>query len=189
MNPWLSHTALALVAFTVGWAAHPGPPSTADTSRDAVEGETPEGEEPAREAGVAGAEVEAEVTGLGGIFFKSEDPMGLSSWYRSRLGVGSANGTFVFTWLHADDPQEVGYTVWGVFPDSTGYFDPGEAPFMVNFRVTNLAGLLESLREQGVDIVGEVEEHPNGRFAWILDPEGRKIELWEPLPSAEDPYL
>ncbi len=66
---------------------------------------------------------------------------------------------------------------------------PSEASFMINFRVADLEGLIAALREEGVEIVGEIERHPNGAFAWILDPEGRKIELWEPVPSSEDPYL
>lgn len=131
----------------------------------------------------------AAVTGLGGIFFRSEDPGAIRDWYYQKLGVGSESGVFAFEWLEKDRPEERGYTVWGVFPATTEYFDPSESSFMVNLRVGDLEALVERLRADGVTIAGEIEDHPNGQFAWILDPEGRKVELWQPVPSAEDPYL
>ena len=132
---------------------------------------------------------EGRVTGLGGVFLKSDDPAALDAWYSEQLGVGTSGGPFVFEWLERDRPSEVGYTVWSIFPSTTKYFEPTVSPYMINFRVAGLERLLESLRANGVEIAGELEEHPNGKFAWIVDPEGRKIELWEPVPSAEDPYL
>jgi len=130
------------------------------------------------------------VTGLGGLFFRSRDPAATIDWYRTHLGIDSDEwGGFAFQWRAKDWPEEVGYTVWSAFPADTDYFSPSGESFMVNFRVADLAGLIEALRGEGVEIAGEVEEHPNGKFAWVLDPEGRKIELWEPVPSAEDPYL
>lgn len=130
------------------------------------------------------------VTGIGGVFFKSADPAGTREWYRDHLGIESEDfGGFAFQWSEKDRPSETGYTVWSAFPDSTDYFAPSEQPFMINFRVQNLTLLLAALKEEGVEVVGEIEQHPNGKFAWILDPEGRKIELWEPVPSADDPYL
>jgi len=130
------------------------------------------------------------VTGLGGMFFRSGDPKGVTEWYRAHLGIESdAWGGFAFQWLDKENPDETGYTVWSAFPDDTEHFAPSRHSFMVNFRVADLAGLIDALRAEGVEVVGEIEDHENGRFAWILDPEGRKIELWQPVPSREDPYL
>ncbi len=86
-------------------------------------------------------------------------------------------------------PEELGYTVWSAFPEDTKYFDPSENSFMVNFRVHDLEKLISELRTEGVEIVGKIEEHPNGKFAWILDLEGRKIELWQPVDSKNDPFI
>jgi len=136
-----------------------------------------------------GAEM-TRVTGIGGVFFKSSDPAAALAWYRTHLGIESDDwGGFAFQWTEKDQPGETGYTVWGAFPESTQYFKPSDQPFMVNFRVADMEGLIANLKAEGVQVVGEIEQHPNGKFAWILDPEGRKIELWEPVPSADDPYL
>jgi catechol 2,3-dioxygenase-like lactoylglutathione lyase family enzyme len=130
------------------------------------------------------------VTGLGGMFFRSRDPKETLAWYRRHLGIESADwGGVAFRWREPDRPDETGYTVWSAFPHDTGYFAPSEHAYMMNFRVDDLVGLVAALRAEGVEVVGEISEEPNGKFAWILDPEGRKIELWEPVPSREDPYL
>jgi catechol 2,3-dioxygenase-like lactoylglutathione lyase family enzyme len=130
------------------------------------------------------------VTGLGGMFFRSRDPKEAMTWYRRHLGIDVADwGGYAFRWLEPDRPEETGYTVWSAFPADTTYFAPSEHSFMVNFRVADLDALVDALRAEGVTVVGDVREEPNGKFAWILDPEGRKIELWEPVPSREDPYL
>ena len=129
------------------------------------------------------------VTGLGGVFFKTADKAATLEWYRERLGVDTTDFGSVFVWRDKDDTDEVGYTVWSPFAKDTEYFAPSDAPFMVNYRVENLDALLASLKTAGVTIVGEPKDEPNGRFAWIVDPEGRKIELWEPVPSKDDPYL
>jgi predicted enzyme related to lactoylglutathione lyase len=132
----------------------------------------------------------ARVTGIGGIFFRSPDPSATRDWYRTHLGIDAADwGGFAFQWREKENADEVGYTVWGVFPDSTGYFGSGTQSYMLNYRVADLNRLVESLREEDVSIVGEIEQHPNGKFAWIMDPDGRRIELWEPVPSSQDPYL
>ena len=111
-------------------------------------------------------------------------------WYRTHLGIDSGDwGGFAFQWIEQGRPSEIGYTIWTPFPDTTNYFSRGEQSFMVNFRVADLAGLVAGLRQDGVEIVGEIEQHPNGSFAWILDLEGRKVELWEPVDSRQDPYL
>ena len=129
------------------------------------------------------------VTGLGGLFFKSRDPVAARQWYREHLGIESAEYGFPFLWRERENPDETGYTVWNPFPTDTDYFAPSEQPFMVNFRVADLEGLVAALKEEGVEVVGGIAQEANGKFAWILDPEGNKIELWEPLPSKEDPYL
>ena len=130
------------------------------------------------------------VTGLGGVFFRSRDPKAALQWYRKHLGIESADwGGFAFQWIQKERPDEVGYTVWSAFPEDTEYFAPSQESFMVNFRVHDLGRLIAALEAEGIEIVGEIEQHENGKFAWILDPEGRKIELWEPVPSKDDPYL
>lgn len=130
------------------------------------------------------------VTGIGGVFFTSADPGTLLEWYRTHLGIDAEDwGGFAFQWEEQGKPGETGYTVWGAFPDTTEYFAPSHHPFMINFRVADISGMIAALRAAGVEIVGEVEQHPNGAFAWVLDPEGRKIELWQPVPARDDPYL
>lgn len=121
------------------------------------------------------------VTGIGGIFFKSQDPDSLREWYRAHLGIESAgsSGAF-FQWRDADNPEQEGMTIWSAFPDNTPYFNPSKAPFMINYRVADLDSLLSLLREEGVEIDPKVDDTEYGKFAWIMDPEGNRIELWEP---------
>lgn len=121
------------------------------------------------------------VTGLGGVFFKAEDPDALGSWYREQLGLPvGEHGYFDFKWRSEDDPDRVGRTVWSLFPSDTDYFGPTDQPFMINYRVDDLDGLLDALRDQGIAVDDEIEEYEFGRFAWITDPEGNRVELWEP---------
>lgn len=129
------------------------------------------------------------VTGIGGVFFKSADPKATREWYQEHLGVPAGEYGWPFLWRDLENPEERGYTVWGPFEESTDYFDPSDTTFMINYRVADIDGLVDSLQKAGVEVVAGPDEHPNGKFAWILDPDGRKIELWEPVPSAEDPYL
>jgi predicted enzyme related to lactoylglutathione lyase len=122
------------------------------------------------------------VTGLGGVFFKADDPKKMKEWYGRHLGLPVDEWGASFRWLEENKPDAkvAAYTVWSPFARDTDYFDPSKKQFMFNYRVENLAKLLSVLREEGVTIVGEVQEFPYGKFAWILDPEGNKIELWEP---------
>ena len=125
------------------------------------------------------------VTGIGGVFFKTRDPAATIRWYEHHLGIevgtGEGEGGFsVFPWRERAQPDRTACTVWSPFREDTRYFDPSGASFMINYRVRNLDAMLGQLRDAGIEIVGEPENHPNGRFAWILDPDGRKIELWEP---------
>lgn len=129
------------------------------------------------------------VTGLGGVFFKTPDPEGLKEWYRERLGIESEQWGYSFLWRELEAPEKRGYTVWGPFRDSTKYFEPSSEPYMINYRVDDLEALLAALEAEGVQVLGGPDTEENGKFAWILDPEGRKIELWEPVDSDRDPYL
>jgi predicted enzyme related to lactoylglutathione lyase len=122
------------------------------------------------------------VTGIGGIFFKANDPSDLIAWYRQHLGFDASAGFFSFEWRELNEPNRVGQTVWAAFKKDTKYFNPSTAPFMINYRVANLERLLGQLKEAGVAIEGQNDDE-NGRFAWIMDPEGNRIELWQPPPE------
>ena len=122
------------------------------------------------------------VTGLGGFFFKAQDPDRIKNWYKDHLGIPTDQYGWTFWWK--DKQGKDGTTQWSPFASDTTYFEPSTKPFMMNFRVADLVGLLEVLREEGVQIAGEIQEFEYGKFAWILDPEGNKIELWEPVDSA-----
>ncbi len=129
------------------------------------------------------------VTGIGGIFFKARDIATLSAWYRDHLDIQVGDGHYaVFRWNGTESSESgqdaaSGLTVWALFPHDTAYFEPGNAPFMINYRVADLDALLEQLRSEGVQIVDRRQESDEGRFAWIVDPEGNCIELWEPAPG------
>ncbi len=121
------------------------------------------------------------VTGLGGVFFKAEKPKDLQKWYETHLGIEpDSDGFITFKWLEKDPPNRHGHTVWGPFQGDTKYFEPSKAPFMFNFRVDNLEALLDELRKEGVTVIEKTMEDENGKFGWVIDPEGNKIELWEP---------
>ena len=121
------------------------------------------------------------VTGIGGIFFQAEDPEKLYQWYEKHLGMrrDATAGGVLLQWRENDAPEKEGLTVWALFGKSSKQFEPSRAPFMLNYRVENLDGLLEALRAEGVT-VDKREDYDYGSFAWIMDPEGNKIELWEP---------
>lgn len=120
------------------------------------------------------------VTGLGGIFFKSEDPKATNEWYAKNLGLDTSSYGTTFEWKEADDPSKSGSTTWCTFSKDSTNFNPSEKPFMINYRVENLDMLLEELRKENVTIVDEIAEYDYGKFLHILDPEGNIIELWEP---------
>lgn len=125
--------------------------------------------------------MEKRVTGIGGIFFKTKDPKAIYDWYSKHLGLACNEYGATFKWRDADDAEKTGTTVWSAFKENTSYFNPSEKPFMFNYRVENLEELLKVLKEEGVTVVGEMETYSYGKFGWILDPEGNKIELWEPI--------
>jgi len=120
------------------------------------------------------------VTGIGGVFFKSRDPKALGEWYRRHLGMNVEEwGGVAFSW--SDDPSgEMGTTVWSPFNQDTTYFEPSTASFMINFRVADLHELLAVLRSEGCDVQEKVEESEYGKFGYVIDPDGNKLELWEP---------
>ncbi len=121
------------------------------------------------------------VTGIGGVFFKAKNPEKLHRWYSKHLGIPIEfpHGAS-FEWRHKDAPKKTGATVWSLFPKDTRYFAPSKSPFMVNYRVNDLKKLLQALRKEGVKVAKKMESSEYGRFAWISDPEGNRIELWEP---------
>ncbi len=118
------------------------------------------------------------VTAIGGIFFKSKDPEKTKDWYSKHLGIKSGQYGGTFQW--GKESGEKGYTAWSPFDAKTKYFDPSEKDAMFNYRVENLEELLNVLEKEGVEIIGEMEEYEYGKFGWVLDPNGYKIELWEP---------
>ena len=123
----------------------------------------------------------AKATGIGGIFFKAKDPKGLQQWYVEHLGLPiDDDGYTTLFWGSPDAPEQAGSTVWASFPDDTTYMNPGNSPFMINYRVDDLDAMLAQLREAGVEVMDELQEYEYGRFGWAIDPEGNKFELWEP---------
>jgi predicted enzyme related to lactoylglutathione lyase len=120
------------------------------------------------------------VTGIGGIFFKCKDPKAVNEWYKLHLGFDMTPYGTSFDWLEAGEGSKKGLTQWNTFPDSTKYFAPSTKDFMINYRVDNLELLVEELRKQDVTIIDEIESFDYGKFIHILDPEGNKIQLWEP---------
>ena len=121
------------------------------------------------------------VTGIGGVFFKCRDPKALGAWYQAHLGIAVEDwGGAAFRWRGPDNPEGVGTTVWSPFAADTGYFAPSAAPFMINYRVEDLHAVLAALRAEGVEVIEKVEESEFGKFGWVIDPEGNKLELWQP---------
>ena len=121
------------------------------------------------------------VTGIGGIFIKAENPEQLREWYRQHLGIAIEDwGGTAFRWSGPDNPQGVGTTVWSLFAGDSEYFAPSRARFMVNFRVADLHALLAALRAEGCEVDAKVEESEFGKFGWVMDPEGNRVELWQP---------
>jgi catechol 2,3-dioxygenase-like lactoylglutathione lyase family enzyme len=123
------------------------------------------------------------ILGIGGVFFKSPNRDQTRDWYSKHLGLADKGAGAMLPWREHDDPQKEHVTVWSVFPSSTNYFDPSPAPFMINYIVDDLDALLDRLKAEGVKIDAKRMDESYGRFAWIYDPDGNKIELWQPLPA------
>src|SRR5579863_9190727 len=122
------------------------------------------------------------VTGIGGIFFKAENPEKLYEWYEKHLGIksGPQGQGAMLHWREDENPERRGMTVWALFEKHSKYFNPSRSSFMLNYRVDDLDGLLKALAEEGVEIDPKRQDADYGRFAWIMDPDGNRIELWEP---------
>jgi predicted enzyme related to lactoylglutathione lyase len=121
------------------------------------------------------------VTGIGGVFFKCKDPKAVNEWYKTHLGFETTPYGTSFEWMDKDNPDKKGLTQWNPFPESTKYFEPSAKEFMINYRVENLEALIVQLKAEGVTIVDKMETYDYGKFVHIMDPEGNKIELWEPI--------
>lgn len=121
------------------------------------------------------------VTGIGGIFFKCKDPEKMKDWYSKNLGLQTDKYGTSFEWRQADFPERKGYTAWNTFSETTNYLEPSKKDFMINYRVENIEALVEELKKDGVNVVDEIETFEYGKFVHILDIEGNKIELWQPV--------
>ena len=126
------------------------------------------------------------VTGLGGVFFKCDNPKSMNEWYAKNLGLDTTDYGATFSWREANNPLKKGSTTWSTFPQDTKYFNPSTKPFMINYRVENLVALVEELKKDKVTIVDEIAVYDYGKFLHILDPEGNMIELWEPAEEHQD---
>lgn len=124
------------------------------------------------------------VTGIGGIFFQARDPDALRAWYAKHLGIEvTAWGGAVFRWADADGRPVGGTTVWTIGGGDSPMFSPSTAGFMVNYRVDDLHALVAALKAEGCQVLDRIEESEYGKFAWVIDPEGHKVELWQPPPG------
>ena len=127
-----------------------------------------------------GATTMNKVTGIGGIFFKCKDPNMMREWYKTHLGLNTNQYGASFEWYEGPDSSKKGVTQWSPFSETTKYFAPSTKDFMINYRVVNMEALVEELKKSGVTIVDTIQAFDYGKFVHILDPEGNKVELWEP---------
>jgi predicted enzyme related to lactoylglutathione lyase len=124
------------------------------------------------------------VTGIGGIFFNARDPVTLRAWYKKHLGIDVQEwGGTAFAWTDDEGKPTAGTTVWSIGTATGAYFAPSTASFMINYRVADLHALVSVLRAEGCNVLEKIEESEYGKFAWVMDPEGNKVELWEPPPG------
>lgn len=121
------------------------------------------------------------VTGIGGVFFQAKDPVTLRAWYKQHLGINVEEwGGTAFTWTDEAGKPAGGMTVWSIGKAGGDQFAPSAAPFMVNYRVHDLAALLKALRAEGCNVLEKTDDSEFGKFGWVMDPEGNKVELWQP---------
>ena len=121
------------------------------------------------------------VTGIGGIFFKAKDAPALHAWYKQHLGIDVQPwGGTAFSWADPDGTPVGGTTVWSIGPEDSNQFAPSRAPFMINYRVDDLYALIATLKAEGCDVLEKMDDSEYGKFGWVIDPEGNKIELWQP---------
>ena len=130
------------------------------------------------------AKKDVRVTGIGGVFFKANDAEKLAAWYREHLGIDfqsyGGSAFHQFEWLEKDNPSKTGGTVWAVFPQTAKNFGESKSPWMIDYRVANLDSLLAQLKKEGVTVDEKTEDAPYGKFGHAMDPEGNRIEFWEP---------
>lgn len=126
------------------------------------------------------------VTGIGGVFFKCKDPDALKAWYKEKLGLNTNKYGTTFEWRQADDAHKKGFTQWSAFKETTKYFEPSTKDFMLNYRVEHMEALVAQLKKDGVTVTDNIESYDYGKFVHIMDPEGNKIELWEPVDEEYD---
>ena len=169
LHPWLLHgcefmqskpfsIAIAVLLVTGGYLAGRAQSQTASSAKPALPAE--------------------QVTGVGGIFIKVQDPKKLAAWYRDNLGIPTTGSMAKFLWSEKGQPEKAGYTVWSLFPTNTTYFGNSRSAVMINYRVANLDRMIEQLRSKGI-AVEKTENYDYGRFTWVTDPEGNRLELWE----------
>ena len=121
------------------------------------------------------------VTGIGGIFFKAKDPVALRAWYQKHLGIDVQEwGGAAFRWGDSDGNPLMGTTIWNVAGAEGDYYAPSTSSFMINYRVADLESLLQALRDEGCNVLEKADDSEYGKFGWVMDPEGNKIELWQP---------
>ena len=121
------------------------------------------------------------VTGIGGVFFSARDPVSLRAWYKEHLGIEVQEwGGTAFRWADAEGKPLAGTTAWSIGDAGGDPFAPSKATFMVNYRVADVHALVAALRAEGCNVLGKIDESEYGKFAWVIDPEGNKVELWEP---------
>ena len=120
------------------------------------------------------------VTGIGGVFFTAKDPKGMQAWYKQHLGIDvQVWGGAAFRWTDTDGRPVGGTTAWSIKPEGDA-FSPSKASFMVNYRVADLRALLAALKEEGCNVLDKLDDSEYGKFGWVIDPEGNKVELWGP---------
>jgi predicted enzyme related to lactoylglutathione lyase len=121
------------------------------------------------------------VTGIGGIFFNARDPVALRAWYKAHLGIDVQEwGGAAFRWTDEGGRPVAGTTVWSIGDAAGGSFAPSASAFMVNYRVADLRGVVQALRREGCEVLDKIDESEFGTFGWVMDPEGNKVELWQP---------
>jgi len=121
------------------------------------------------------------VTGIGGIFFKAKDAPALQAWYKRHLGIDVQKwGGTAFNWADSEGNATGGSTIWSIGSNDGDQFAPSQAPFMINYRVEDLYALVEALKQEGCNVLEKIDDSEFGKFAWVIDPEGNKVELWQP---------
>lgn len=167
MNKLLS--AIAIIAILTSCESSPDDTDTMEDTKN-----TPE-------STASSQDTTPKVTGIGGIFFFSENPESTREWYAENLGLAVNEYGSSFEFRNAHRPDEINYLQWSPFKQGSEYFQPSNKEFMINYRVQNIEGLVEKLKANGVEVVDEIETYDYGKFVHIMDAEGNKLELWEPI--------